>query len=147
MDIDHAGGLADFPDAQVHIFAEDHDAITRRSAMAEKGRYAPARWAHGPKWQIHEVDQGESWHGFERARPLPTVAPELLIVPVRGHTRGHSIVPVDDGRGWLVHCGDAYFDRRSISAPETVPKGIQRLEHVVTRLCHRSTVFGGRGLT
>lgn len=131
MDVDHAGGLADFPDAQVHIFAEEHDAITKRASMAEKGRYVPAQWAHGPKWQIHEVAQGERWHGFERARPLPSVAPELLIVPVRGHTRGHSIVAVDDGAGWLVHCGDAYFDRRSISAPEAVPKGIRRLERAL----------------
>lgn len=128
MDADHAGGLPDFPDAQVHIFAEEHDACMKRASFPEKGRYAPAQWAHEPKWQIHNVAEGERWHGFERARPIPSIAPELLLVPVRGHTRGHSIVAVEDGDGWLVHCGDAYFDRRSITAPETVPKGIRRME-------------------
>ena len=131
MDVDHAGGLPDFPHAQVHIFEDEHTAAMKRSAFAEKGRYVPAHWAHGPDWRIHAVEQGESWHGFERVRPLPSVAPELLIVPVRGHTRGHSIVAVDDGDGWLVHCGDAYFDRRAITDPEALPKGIQRLERAL----------------
>lgn len=128
LDVDHAGGLADFPDAQVHVFADEHAAAMARASFPEKGRYVPAQWAHGPDWRVHGIEAGEDWYGFERVRPLPGVAPELLIVPVQGHTRGHSVVAVDDGAGWLVHCGDAYFDRRSISAPDEVPKGIRRLE-------------------
>lgn len=131
LDLDHAGGIPDFPHAQVHVFAEEHAAAMARAAMPEKGRYLPAQWAHGPDWKVHEVEAGEGWHGFEKVRPLPGVAPELLIVPVRGHTRGHAIVAVDDGQGWLVHCGDAYFDRRSITDPDAVPKGVTRLERAL----------------
>ncbi len=131
LDVDHAGGLPDFPDAQVHVFAEEHAAAMARASMPEKGRYVPAQWAHGPQWRVHTVEAGEAWHGFERVRPLPGVAPELLIVPVRGHTRGHAVVAVDDGDGWLVHCGDAYLDRRSISDPDAVPRGIRRLERAL----------------
>ncbi len=28
-----------------------------------------------------------------------------------GHSRGHTLIAVDTGRGWLVHGGDAYFHR------------------------------------
>jgi glyoxylase-like metal-dependent hydrolase (beta-lactamase superfamily II) len=35
-----------------------------------------------------------------------------------GHTRGHAAVAVDAGeRGWIVHAGDAVFDRSSIAGP------------------------------
>lgn len=131
MDGDHAGGLPDFPEAQVHIFADEHAAIMKRATIAEKGRYLPAQWAHEPQWRIHAPADGERWHGFDLARPIAEVSPELLLVPVTGHTRGHCVVAVDDGDGWLVHCGDAYFDRRSIAAPDAVPKGIRRMERAL----------------
>jgi glyoxylase-like metal-dependent hydrolase (beta-lactamase superfamily II) len=35
---------------------------------------------------------------------------------MNGHTRGHALVAVDAGtRGWLLHAGDAVFDRGSIA--------------------------------
>jgi glyoxylase-like metal-dependent hydrolase (beta-lactamase superfamily II) len=47
--------------------------------------------------------------GFECVRDLPGLPPEILLVPLHGHSRGHSAVAVDAGRGWLLHAGDAYF--------------------------------------
>ena len=47
--------------------------------------------------------------GFEAVRAIPGLDPEILIVPLPGHSRGHSAVAVRDGDGWLLHCGDAYF--------------------------------------
>ncbi|MCA9539136.1 MAG: MBL fold metallo-hydrolase [Myxococcales bacterium] len=131
LDLDHAGGLSDFPHAQVHVFAEEHAAAMKRETLPEKGRYLPVQWAHGPDWHLHAVEEGEGWHGFERVRPLPGVVPDVLLVPVRGHTRGHCAVAVKGDDGWWLHCGDAYFDRRSIAAPDEVPRGIQRLEKIL----------------
>ncbi len=37
--------------------------------------------------------------------------PEVLLVPLAGHTRGHSGIAVRTDDGWLLHCGDAYFYR------------------------------------
>src|SRR5205807_2423471 len=41
--------------------------------------------------------------------------PELLLVPLVGHTRGHTGIAIDTGRAdgprWLLHAGDAYFHR------------------------------------
>ena len=109
LDLDHAGGLPDFPGAQVHLFEAEHGAAMHPSGH-ERLRYRPAHFAHGPRWVLHRPG-GEPWMGFDCVRDLPGLPPEILIVPVPGHTRGHSAVAVRTGGGWLLHCGDAYFYR------------------------------------
>lgn len=118
LDLDHAGGLSDFPEAQVHIFKPEHHAAMQRPSLGEKGRYRPAQFAHRPKWVMHEV-QGERWNGFDSIRTLPGSRDEILLVPLIGHTRGHCGVAVNGGsKGgdkWLLHCGDAYFYRDEVN--------------------------------
>jgi glyoxylase-like metal-dependent hydrolase (beta-lactamase superfamily II) len=114
LDLDHAGGLPDFTEAQVHVFAPEHHAAMERPSLGEKARYRPAHFAHRPKWVVHET-QGERWFGFDSIRALPGSADEILLVPLTGHTRGHSGVAVNTGRGWLMHCGDAYFYRDEVN--------------------------------
>jgi glyoxylase-like metal-dependent hydrolase (beta-lactamase superfamily II) len=108
LDLDHAGGLPDFPDAKVHIYGAELDAALQRKTLAEKERYRPAHFAHGPKWVRHVV-RGDRWNGFDAVRDIEGLPPEILLVPTIGHTRGHVAVAVDDGHGWMLHCGDAYF--------------------------------------
>jgi len=113
LDVDHAGGLSDFPDAKVHVYAPELDAARARSTLLEKTRYRVKQWAHGPKWTTYAV-QGEPWFGFECVRQLEGLPPDILLVPTIGHTRGHVAVALDDGKGTLVHAGDAYFHRREM---------------------------------
>ena len=47
LDVDHAGGLADFPRARVHVSVAELDAAVRRQTRLERTRYNPAHWAHG----------------------------------------------------------------------------------------------------
>lgn len=108
LDLDHAGGLPDFPAAEVHVFADEHRAAMARATFGEQSRYRPAQWAHDPRWRLHEV-KGERWKGFDSVQALPGVEPEVLLVPLVGHTRGHCAVAVNAGARWLLHCGDAYF--------------------------------------
>jgi len=108
LDLDHAGGLGDFPRAQVHVHEAEHQAAMARATRPERGRYIPAHWAHEPTWVTHTAD-GESWFGFERVRAVPGTDDEVLLVPLFGHTRGHCAVAVQTGDTWLLHCGDAYF--------------------------------------
>jgi glyoxylase-like metal-dependent hydrolase (beta-lactamase superfamily II) len=54
---------------------------------------------------------GEAWCGFERVTPLQGLPPEILLVPMHGHSTGHCGVAVDTPAGWLLHAGDAYYRR------------------------------------
>src|SRR5262245_44195923 len=53
LDLDHAGGLADFPHAKVHLHAREHAAAMARRHFKERERYMTSHWAHGPKWEVY----------------------------------------------------------------------------------------------
>lgn len=115
LDLDHSGGLPDFPNATVHV----HDA-EYRAAMAATGshpehnlRYRPAHWEHRPHWSTYTSRKGNSWFGFD-AIELDGVPPEILLIPLAGHTEGHSAVAVRDAGRWLLHAGDAYYHQGEI---------------------------------
>ncbi|HET6711846.1 MBL fold metallo-hydrolase [Amycolatopsis sp.] len=108
LDVDHAGGLADFPNAVVHVRAEEQRSATAPGNAAEKNRYRAIQFAHRPLWSTYE-ETGEPWFGFDAVRALKGLPEEILLVPLPGHTRGHAGVAVDTGAGWLLHAGDAYF--------------------------------------
>ncbi|WP_329234206.1 MBL fold metallo-hydrolase [Actinoallomurus sp. NBC_01490] len=112
LDVDHCGGLPDFPDARVHVLAAELEAAL---GQAPGFRYRPAHWAHGPDWVTYTPEPGEEWFGFTSVRPegLP---PEFRLVPLGGHTAGHTGVAVHDGDRWLLHCGDAYYYHRELAA-------------------------------
>jgi glyoxylase-like metal-dependent hydrolase (beta-lactamase superfamily II) len=116
MDLDHAGGIADFPNARVHVLADEHAAAKALATAKERARYRPQQWAHNPVFELARP-AGERWKGFEAVRALPGLPPEILMLPLSGHTRGHACVAVETGAGALVHAGDAYFHRGAI-APE-----------------------------
>lgn len=131
LDVDHAGGLGDFPKAQVHVFADELRAARARATRNERDRYRPAQWAHNPRWVEHEA-KGEPWHGFEAARSVTGSVPEVLLVPLPGHTRGHCGVAVRDGDGWLLHAGDAYFSRADVDlAGARSPLGLTAFQRLL----------------
>lgn len=107
LDLDHAGGIPDFPRAKVHIYRPELDAARARATRNERRRYRPHQLA-GADWVIHEPDgQGESWFGLSALKPI--LGLDLALVPLVGHTRGHCGVALRHQGGWLLHAGDAYF--------------------------------------
>lgn len=119
LDLDHVGGLVDFPRAKVHVHAAELDAAMKRRSFRDKHRYLPPMWAHGPDWKTYS-EEGEPWFGFEAVRGLEGLPGEILLVPLFGHTLGHCGVAVRSTRGWLLHAGDAYFDPREVNGPERI---------------------------
>src|SRR5579883_1875301 len=113
LDVDHAGGIVDFPNARVHVFADEHAAAMSPRGTHERWRYVQRQWAHGPRWETHAV-QGEKWMGFQAVRAIEGVGADVLLVPTVGHTRGHCAVAVRAGGTWLLHAGDAYFHHREV---------------------------------
>ena len=114
LDLDHAGGLGDFPDATVHVHG-DELAASRRPLLRERSRYRANQWAHGPNWATFGSG-GEEWYGFPAVRDLVGLPPQILAIPLPGHSRGHSAVAVESDRGWLLHCGDAYFHESTVDS-------------------------------
>ncbi len=129
LDVDHAGGLPDFPNAQVHVFRPEMEAALKPS-IREKLRYIPAQMAHGPNWQPHDV-AGDEWMGFESVRVVEGLDPEVLLIPLPGHSRGHSAVAVRQEQGWLLHCGDCYFHHGEMRTPPECPPGLRFFQSVV----------------
>lgn len=131
LDLDHAGGIGDFPQARVHVFADELDAATRRTSVKEKNRYLLGQWSHGPTWEAHQP-AGEDWFGFSSVK---VVGDDIAMIPLTGHTRGHGGVAVRRPAGspseWLLHAGDAYFNTGEKQSPPTCPSGLVAFQNVV----------------
>ncbi|WP_344837084.1 MBL fold metallo-hydrolase [Nonomuraea dietziae] len=113
MDLDHIGGLADFPTAVVHTTAAEQRAAMIIPDEMEKQRYRPAQWAHRPIMSAYE-GPGEPWRGFTGAYQVNGLDDRFALIPMPGHTRGHAAVAIDVGDGrLLLHAGDAMFDGSS----------------------------------
>lgn len=130
FDIDHIGGLCDFPDAQIHVTAAEIAGAVTSPSLREKTRFRPAQWAHGPKLVEHDPD-GEQWRGFAAAKELDAISPGIVLVSLPGHTRGHACVAVDAGHRWVLHCGDAFYYRGTIDGQTAVPRAMKLSESMI----------------
>jgi glyoxylase-like metal-dependent hydrolase (beta-lactamase superfamily II) len=108
LDNDHAGGLHDFPNATVHLSAEE---LASFDGTRPRGPYKPYQISHGTKFKTYDTS-AERWFDLEaRSLQLP---PELdaKLIPLRGHTLGHCGVAYREGSRWSLLAGDAYFDSK-----------------------------------
>ena len=128
LDLDHAGGLGDFPHAKVHLHAREHAAAMARTNFKERERYLETHWAHGPAWEVYTED-GDTWRGLPAVTRLRGLDADIGLLPMHGHTRGHSAVIVKAGDRWLVHAGDAYFHHRTVGDGKT-PFGFAAFERM-----------------
>jgi glyoxylase-like metal-dependent hydrolase (beta-lactamase superfamily II) len=118
LDFDHAGGLEDFPSAAVHLMDAEFSAATGpRRGFVPRNRYRPRQYDEVRDWRRYSGG-GESWFGFETVRAPEGLPPEILMVPLPGHTWGHAGIAVDTGAGWMLHAGDAYFYRHEVRRPK-----------------------------
>jgi glyoxylase-like metal-dependent hydrolase (beta-lactamase superfamily II) len=118
LDFDHAGGLEDFPNAIVHLMEAEWNAATGpRRGFVPRNRYRPSQFDEVREWRRYS-GQGEAWHGFPAVRDLEGLPPEILLVPLTGHTWGHAGVAIRRDEGWLLHAGDAYFYRHEMRRPK-----------------------------
>ena len=108
LDFDHAGGLDDFPNARVHLMLAEQQAAFAQATVMDRQRYRPQQWGTRANWIGYESG-GEPWFGFSTVRGLKGLPPEILFVPMKGHTLGHAGIAIDGDDGWLLYAGDAYF--------------------------------------
>ncbi len=108
LDLDHAGGLPDFPNAEVHVSSTEYNSAMTIRSFRDKFRYRSSHWSYNPKWKLHTV-QGEKWFGFEAVGTIDNEETEVLLIPLSGHSDGHCGIAAKLSEKWILHCGDAYF--------------------------------------
>jgi glyoxylase-like metal-dependent hydrolase (beta-lactamase superfamily II) len=126
LDLDHSGGLPDFREANVHLLGRELEAAMT-PGWRERTRYLAVHWAHDPRWVQHDSD-GDEWFGFESVRILPSSDAEILLIPLLGHTLGHTGVAIRQGGRWLLHCGDAFFHFGEVQTPARCPAGLRAFQ-------------------
>jgi glyoxylase-like metal-dependent hydrolase (beta-lactamase superfamily II) len=104
MHFDHCGGLPDFPTAKVHVHRKEYESFMSGPHRWTDLAYVRRHIAHGPDWVLYD-DSGEKWYDFDAIR-LP-FEPEMWLVPLYGHTRGHCGVAVRLTAGWFFNAADA----------------------------------------
>jgi glyoxylase-like metal-dependent hydrolase (beta-lactamase superfamily II) len=114
LDFDHAGGLDDFPNARVHMLQQERDYALLQKTWMDRQRFRPQQWGTQGNWLVYPGAAGEPWYGFGAVRQLEGLPPDILLVPLPGHTHGHAGVAVRKDNGWLLQTGDAYFYHREM---------------------------------
>jgi glyoxylase-like metal-dependent hydrolase (beta-lactamase superfamily II) len=127
FDLDHIGGLADFPDARVHVTSDEARGAITSPSRRERIRYRAVQWAHHPLIVEHDPG-GDVWRGFASAKELDAVSPGIVLIPLPGHTRGHAGVAVDGGDRWILHCGDAFYHRNTVDGRTRIPASLRAQE-------------------
>ena len=120
LDRDHAGGIADFPKAKVHVHQREHAMAVSGTIAAPPGRYITGQWQHRPDWTFYG-EEGEDWFGFKGVRALGEREPDILMIPLPGHTPGHCGIAVRAKDKWLLHAGDSYFYHGQLQARPSMP--------------------------
>lgn len=134
LDLDHTGGLPDFPWATVHVHEAEHRAAMGADPHPEHGlRYRAAHWAHRPRWATYPAQRGRSWFGFD-AIELAGLPPEILLVPLAGHTAGHCAVAVRGADRWLLHAGDAYYHQGQVDPRQRFSMPLWELLEEITEV-------------
>jgi len=110
LDSDHCGALIDFPHATAHLHQKEWDLGQNSGAQffGLKNRYDQKIWASHKKWKFYS-EFGDTWNSFAAIQQLEGLPPEILMVPLLGHTLGHSGVAIHSNKGWILHAGDSFF--------------------------------------
>ena len=125
LDFDHAGGLDDFPSATVHLLGAERDHAEAQRSWLDRQRFRPQQWGSKARWRTYGGATGESWMGFDGVHALDGVPPELLLVPLPGHTHGHAGIAIDAGERWKLLAADAYFHEHEMNLAPRCPPGLR----------------------
>jgi glyoxylase-like metal-dependent hydrolase (beta-lactamase superfamily II) len=100
---DHAGGVADFPEAWIHLHEREYSSFLHPKRWLEIGYH---RADLAPDRHITLYSQiTDQWLGWDAIR-LP-FAPEIFLIPLFGHTKGLCGVAIKHEKEWIFYCADA----------------------------------------
>jgi glyoxylase-like metal-dependent hydrolase (beta-lactamase superfamily II) len=132
LDLDHAGGLPDFPQAAVHVLRPEYEAAMHPEHFKERERYRRCHFTHDPRWIIYDNPDPASgdWFGLKCIAEDNRLPEGFVLVPLPGHTRGHCGVAVKTPDRWLFHAGDAYYHKRRMEPSGGCTAGFMAFEYL-----------------
>lgn len=129
LHIDHAGGIADFPLAKIHVMKKEYNVVVGQTKIPFG--YAAKQFSHNPNWRVHSTS-GEKWNGFNSVNMFEPSIDDILLIPLHGHSAGHTGVYVPTDTGGILHCGDAYLHHDTVSKSiRETPLGIKLFQRMV----------------
>lgn len=131
LDLDHAGGISDFPWAKIHVSSAELSAARESKKWLHRQRYRKAQLPDSARWNTFQPTGGETWNGFRSVREVSGLPPEILLVELPGHSMGHTGILVTGPQETLLHAGDAYYDHRSLLPGVAQPLGVVLFEKIV----------------
>lgn len=131
LDLDHAGGISDFPWARIHVHRQELETARNRPKWIHRQRYRPSQLPESARWQTFDRGGGETWLGFQTTKEMNGLPSEFLLVDLPGHSVGHTGIAIHDGSQVLLHAGDAYYDHRSLLPGVPWPLGLKLFERIV----------------
>ena len=126
LDLDHAGGLPDFPAAGVHVFAPERAAAVRPK-LRDRPRY-PASQSPTGRTGSSTRSMASPGSGSRACACCPASTPEIVLIPLVGHTAGHSAIAVRRRRRLDPARGDAYFHRGEVASPPSCPPALRAFQ-------------------
>ncbi|MDQ1096150.1 MULTISPECIES: MBL fold metallo-hydrolase [Chryseobacterium] len=112
LDNDHTGGLADFPNATVHVGKEEYDYY-----LSGNPRYLKTSLSHNPFIKTYGTSDTQ-WFGFEARKVSVAIDTEVFLIPMFGHTLGHCGVAIKANGQWILYTADAYYLREELDHPD-----------------------------
>lgn len=103
LDNDHIGGIADFPNAIIHVGIEEFE-----SYQSGNSRYLKTPLLHNPKVITYKKSD-LNWFGFEARNINLGLETEIFLIPLFGHTLGHCGIAIKTEHSWLFYIADAYY--------------------------------------
>lgn len=131
LDFDHAGGLDDFPRARVHLLTRETQHAFAQKSWLDRQRFRPQQWSTRNRWVTYEPNEGDHWLGLACVRQLCGLPPDILLIPLAGHTHGHTGVAIRADDGWRLHAGDAFFDPREMDAKPHCSAGLRAYQRMM----------------
>lgn len=111
LDFDHMGALHLFPEAQIHVHYLEYE---YKDNVRYSINFYHQHFKYQPKWIGHKL-KNTSLYSFNVLEPIEALKNDLLLIEMPGHSPGHCGVAIKQNDGWLIHCGDAYYNSSEIN--------------------------------
>ena len=129
----HAGGICDFPDAAVHVFADELRAASHRVDAWRAKPLSRRADRLGQEMGGSPGQEGGTWFGFSAVRAIPGTRDEVLLVPLPEHPHVHIAASPSGAR--TISCSIAAtpisITPKSSRICSPAPKGVRFFELLV----------------